>query len=134
MAVIEGYQGRMTFSETYREERLINRRARARTARILGRIIGFCLTACLLVALRTDPHLRALVEDTALAVMGSAHQTAAAPDPQAEAIRAPGSAKGSNEAQMLEQLGISGETPKPAKVASQMPQSTVKVNRPTPAG
>ena len=62
----------MTFADTYREERLINRRSRARKARIAGRIIGFGLTACLVVALRTDPQLRSLVEDAAFWAIGAA--------------------------------------------------------------
>lgn len=120
----------MTFADTYREERLINRRARARTARVLGRIIGFCLTACFVVALRVEPQLRAVVTDLALAVMGkTAEQSVVATDPQADAIRALGYAPGSAEAQTLDQLGISDQTRQGAPVISRMPQSRVKVNR-----
>jgi hypothetical protein len=117
----------MTFAETYREERLLNRRARARTARILGRIIGFCLTVCFVVALRTEPQLRALVTDMALVVIGSSQP--ADTDPQAEAIDAFGYAQGSKEAQVLEQLGIAGDMHQPERITARMPVSTVKVNR-----
>ncbi len=87
MAAIGGYLHPMTFAATYREERLIARRSRARTARILGRIIGFCLTACLVVALRTEPQLRAMVEGMALSVIGSSQQAEETTDPQADAIK-----------------------------------------------
>jgi len=122
----------MTFADTYREERLINRRARARTARILGRIIGFGLTACFVVALRTEPQLRAMVEDLALSVIdGVASEKAAiSADPQVEAIQSLGYAPGSEEGRVLEQLGISGDARQPAPVAGRMPQSRIKVNRP----
>ena len=119
----------MTFAATYREERLIARRSRARTARILGRIIGFCLTACLVVALRTEPQLRAMVEGMALSVIGSSQQAEETTDPQADAIKALGYAEGSKEAKVLEQLGVSGNVRQAAPVAGRMPQSRIKVNR-----
>lgn len=125
----------MTFAQTYREERLISRRSRARKARIAGRIIGFGLTACLVVALRTEPQLRAVVENLALAVIGSGDErVAGAPgvqgNAQADAINGLGYAPGSEEARVLEQLGISGEPAPAAPTTSQMPQSRVKINRP----
>ncbi len=121
----------MEFSEIYREERLISRRSRARRARILGRLIGFGLSACLLVALRTDPQLRAMVQDLALAVISSGDvQQASVEDARNDAIRGLGYAEGSQEAQALEQLGISSERPQAKPSASQMPQSRIKINRP----
>lgn len=118
----------MTFTDTYREERLISRRSRARKARIAGRIIGFGLTACLVVALRTEPQLRAAVEDLALKVISSSSvQQADAQTAQADGIAALGYAEGSEEDRALQQLGISEQqTP----VVSQMPQSRIKINRP----
>lgn len=122
----------MTFAQTYREERMISRRSRARKARIAGRIIGFGLMACLVVALRTDPQLRAMVEDLALAAIGAsdtgaASASAGAGAAQTEAIEALGYASGSEEAAALEQLGISDGADVPA--TSHMPQSRVKINR-----
>ncbi len=121
----------MTFADTYREERLISRRSRARKARIAGRIIGFGLTACFVVALRTEPQLRAVVEELALAVIGAeGRQTAdTGRDPQAAAIDSLGYAEGSQEARTLEQLGIAGSDAPSAPSSSQMPQSRVKINR-----
>jgi hypothetical protein len=123
--------GGMEFSETYREERLINRRSRGRKARILGRIIGFGLSACLLMALRTDPQLRDMVQDLTLAVIGGGDaQHASAEDVRNDAIRGLGYTPGSQEAQALEQLGISGERPQARPNTGQMPQSRIKINRP----
>lgn len=124
----------MTFAQTYREERLISRRSRARKARIAGRIIGFGLSACFLVALRTEPQLRAMVEDLALAVIGGSDErsrgaTAGQSNPQAEAINALGYAPGSEEALALEELGITDAPAAPPAAQGQLPQSRVKVNR-----
>lgn len=120
----------MSFADTYREERLISRRSRARKARIAGRVIGFALTAMLVVALRTEPQLRAMVEDLALAVIGGAEESRqdAAGAAQTGAIDALGFSQGSEEAQLLEQLGI-GET-QVAPLTSRLPPSTVPVRRP----
>lgn len=125
----------MTFLDTYREERLINRRSRARKARIAGRIIGFGLMACLVVALRTDPQLRSLVEDAAFWAIGAddPRQQSGAGS-QADAIEGLDYAAGSEEARVLEQLGITDASPDTAQAApanSQMPRSRVKINRPT---
>ncbi|WP_298857977.1 hypothetical protein [uncultured Sulfitobacter sp.] len=126
----------MTFAETYREERLINRRSRARKARIAGRIIGFGLMACLVVALRTDPQLRSLVENAAFWVIGATDpRTQGEAAPQTDAIDALGYAEGSEEAKILKQMGIrdtaaSAGPAQSAPVTSQMPQSRVKINRP----
>ncbi|MCX7567072.1 hypothetical protein OS189_12035 [Sulfitobacter sp. F26169L] len=122
----------MTFSETYREERQITRRSRARTARFLGRVIGFGLTACLVVALRTDPQLRAMVENAALAVMGTSDtgQTANPGEVQAEAIRSLGYAPDSGEAHAIQTFGPSDASAKNASPrVGQMPVSRVKINR-----
>lgn len=122
----------MTFLQTYREEVLINRRSRARKARLAGRIIGFGLSACLVVALRTDPQLRDFVTETALRVMGAVSEPQAggsAGNAQADAIHALGYAKGSNEARALEQLGISGVPEQSQPLTAQKPQSRIKVNR-----
>jgi len=120
----------MTFTKTYREERLINRRSRARTARILGRIIGFGLTACLLVALKTDPKLRAMVEDLALAAVGGTVQEVQEPDDwQADAIAELEHELGNQEARRQDRLGITGEAQQALPVVVQMPVSRVKVNR-----
>lgn len=120
----------MSFADTYREERLISRRSRARKARIAGRVIGFALTALLVVALRTEPQLRAMVEDLALAVIGGAEESRqdAAGAAQTGAIDALGFSQGSEEVQLLEQLGI-GET-QAAPLTSRLPPSTVPVRRP----
>lgn len=125
----------MTFAETYREERLINRRSRARKARIAGRIIGFGLTACLVMALRTDPQLRSMVEDLALAAIGAGNAEAAgangkAARAQTTGIDALGYADGSEEAQTLDALGMSGAPAQGAPFTSHMPPSRVKINRP----
>lgn len=121
----------MTFAETYREERLINRRSRGRKARIMGRIIGFGLSACLIVALRTDPQLRSMVEDTVLSVIGgtSTAQTTVE-GVSADAISSLGYQPGSEEAQRLEQLGLSGDAAEDAPNVGQMPRSRIKINRP----
>lgn len=144
MVKIVMYPQSMTFAETLREERLINRRSRGRKARILGRIIGFGLTACLVVALRTDPQLRGMVQDLALAVMGmtgadQGNPAASAQNAQIAAIADLGFAPDSDEAQMLEELGLmtaSGQAA-PAQVnasgapqVGQMPTSRIKINRP----
>lgn len=125
----------MSFAQTYREERLINRRSRARKARIAGRIIGFGLTACLVMALRTDPQLRGLVEDAALAVIGAtdvrqANATDATSGAIPAAIKSLGYVPDSEEARALEELGINEAAQQRPPTAAQMPQSRVKVNRP----
>lgn len=121
----------MTFAETYREERLINRRSRGRKARIMGRIIGFGLSACLIVALRTDPQLRSMVEDTVLSVIGGTSAAQANVEGvSADAISSLGYQSGSEEAQRLEQLGLSGDAAGDAPNAGQMPRSRIKINRP----
>lgn len=125
----------MTFAETLREERLINRRSRARKARILGRLIGFALTACFVVALRSEPQLRAAVEDLALAAIGRVAPQEAGrgagqgADAQAAAIASLGYAPGSDEARALETLGISQIAGSAAPAQSQLPVSRVQVNR-----
>ena len=105
----------MSFADTYREERLINRRAWARSARILGRLIGFCLTACFVVALRVEPQLRAAVADLALAVMGKTAQQ--------------GVAAAEQQAQPPDQAGIATRPRQAAPTAAHLPESRVKVNR-----
>jgi hypothetical protein len=140
----------MTFAETYREERLINRRSRSRKARIAGRIIGFGLTACLVVALRTDPQLRSMVEDLAMAAIGAsglepAGANGTSQSAQAAGIAALGVAQNSEHQRKLEALGIAGQNgsngqaqglagsnsqQQTAPITSRMPQSKVKINRP----
>lgn len=121
----------MSFADTYREERLINRRARARSARIMGRIIGFCLTACFVVALRVEPQLREVVTDLALVVLGkTADRSGSVTGPQADAIQPPGSPYDSAEAQGLDRSVVLGDKRQNTPVISRMPQSRVKVNRP----
>jgi hypothetical protein len=121
----------MTFAETYCEERLINRRSRSRKARIAGRIIGFGLSACLIVALRTDPQLRSMVEDTVLSVIGGTSTAHANVEGvSADAISSLGYQPGSEEAQRLEQLGLSGDATEDAPNVGQMPRSRIKINRP----
>ncbi len=121
----------MTFSETYREERLIDRRSRGRKARIAGRIIGFGLMACLIVAIRTDPQLRTMVDNAALAVISGAM-----PEKQ-------GSEAGQTAEHLaaLEELGIDpqssdvdltrsgGGTTNVKPAVRQMPESKVKIRR-----
>lgn len=114
--------------DTYREERMINRRSRARKARIAGRVIGFGLAICLAVGLRTDPQMRAMVEELALAAMGAA-DGAGGDHPQVAGIDALDYPAGSEEARLLDELGISGEADSAAPTQSHMPQSRIKVNR-----
>lgn len=124
----------MTLKETMREQRLIERRARGRKARLIGRLIGFGLTACALVAVRTEPQLRQLVEQVALSAIG-AGQTAtqdaqgASSSTQQTAIAALGYDPAGPEAATLKTLGISGDS-QPSRVQTgQLPVSRVKVNR-----
>jgi hypothetical protein len=125
----------MTFAETYRDERLVHRRSRARKARIMGRVIGFCLTALFLVALRADPQLRAAVEQVALSVIGGVRDEQAPGAAQADPIDTSGYAPGSEEALALQQLGItgtteiSGATASTAPETSLLPESRIKINR-----
>lgn len=124
----------MSFAETYREERLINRRSRARKARIAGRVIGFVLSGLLVVALRTEPQLRAVVQDLALAVIGAGGGSpqagnASAQSAQAAGINALGYKPDSQEARALETLGISDQPAQTAPLTSQLPVSRVKINR-----
>lgn len=106
----------MTLAETYRAERLIDRRSRGRKARIAGRIIGFGLMACLLVAIRTDPELRAMVDDAALAVIGAAM-------PDTQEVDAQNTAA-------LAELGLDAQSAAGSSSSvSHMPQSTVKIRR-----
>jgi|AntRauMFilla1563_2_1112583.scaffolds.fasta_scaffold13057_2 hypothetical protein len=59
--------------------------------------------ACLVMALRTDPQLRAMVEDLALAVMGvEPAQATGVANAQADAIQSLGYAADSEEARVLE--------------------------------
>ncbi len=121
----------MTFANTYREERLINRRSRGRKARIAGRIIGFGLSACLLFALRTDPQLQGVVEDLVVSVVGgSSAAHASVEGASGDAIRGLGYAEGSEEKKALEQLGISDDPSEGVPRVGQMPQSRIKINRP----
>lgn len=115
----------MGFSETYREERLINRRSRGRKARIAGRIIGFGLTACLIVAIRTDPELRAMVDDAALAVISTAMPQDQA-DQHTQALAELGLDPQSSDVDAAE---FAGQASAVKAVGSQMPASKVKVHR-----
>ncbi|MEH6644722.1 hypothetical protein [Sulfitobacter sp.] len=120
----------MTFAQTYREERMVSRCSRARKARIAGRIIGFGLTACLVVALRTEPQLRTMVEDMALTVMGASDERRAAAssvpsDPQAAAANAPNS----EETGALKKLGTSDALGQTSGTQGGLPPSNIKVNR-----
>lgn len=121
----------MTLAQTYREEKLISRRSGRRKARIAGRIIGFGLMTCLLVALRTDPQLRAMVDDAAIAVMGkvaAAQGDVPKEDAQAQAEQAQPDAP-QEDADMMVKLGLKS-APQPVKPpVRQMPESTVKVHR-----
>lgn len=117
----------MTLAETYRAERLIDRRSRGRKARIAGRIIGFGLMACLLVAIRTDPELRAMVDDAALAVIG-----AAMPDAQeADAQNTAALAELGLDAQSTDigAFAPSGDGADGKPAVQHMPKSTVKIHR-----
>ena len=121
----------MTLSETYRAERLIDRRSRGRKARIAGRIIGFGLMACLLVAIRTDPQLRAMVDDAALAVIGGvmSEQESGAGDRTDQhnaAVAELGLDPDSAGAGVVNSVRI-GSAENPA--VRHMPQSTVKIHR-----
>ncbi|MEP2922276.1 MAG: hypothetical protein ABJP06_16245 [Sulfitobacter sp.] len=121
----------MTFAQTYREERLISRRSRARKARIMGRVIGFGLTFGFVVALRTEPELRTAVENLAIAAIaaGDIGSQDAPANAQAQAIDSLGYAPDSKENAALNQLGISGSDTSTAPSGSQLPQSRVKINR-----
>lgn len=128
----------MGFAQTYREERLISRRSRARKARILGRIIGFGLTICFVALLRTEPQLRAVVEDIALSSVAAVTGKERAEDrnaqglqtAQADAIAQLDYAPGSEEARVVESLGIGDAAPS-APGTSALPPSRVKINRGT---
>ncbi|KEJ88111.1 hypothetical protein [Sulfitobacter donghicola] len=122
----------MTFADTYREERLINRRSRARKARIMGRVIGFGLTACLVFVLRTEPQMQDLMEDLVISLIGGGSASEQSIEgARADAINSLGYEQGSQEAQRLEQLGLSEEGESTSPTVSQLPQSRVKINRPT---
>lgn len=116
----------MTFSETYRAERLIDRRSRGRKARIAGRIIGFGLVACLLVAIRTDPELRAMVDDAALAAISGAmpEKHNAETEEHAAALAELGLEAQVSNAGAVMPVGVEG---KPA--VRHMPASKVKIHR-----
>ncbi|UWR23256.1 hypothetical protein [Sulfitobacter sp. S190] len=125
----------MSFADIYREERLISRRSRARKARLLGRIIGFGLTACLVVVVRTDPQVRAIADDLALAAVAS---VMGPPDPasadvaaaQDAAIEGLGYVPGSAQADTIEQLGLSQQQTS-APGTSSLPKSRVTIRRGT---
>ena len=118
----------MTLADTYREERLIDRRSRGRKARIAGRIIGFGLMACLLVAIRTNPELRAMVDDAALAVIGGVmSETQNAENAEhAAALAELGLEAQVGDAALAMPKGLDAEG-KPA--VRQLPASTVKIHR-----
>ena len=117
----------MTLSETYRAERLIDRRSRGRKARIAGRIIGFGLMACLIVAIRTNPELRAMVDKAALAVISAAMPEAEdGAEQHAAAVAELGLDAQSSEVAPTMPVGT-GSTVKPA--VRQMPESRVKIHR-----
>ncbi|MEQ6248736.1 hypothetical protein ABMC89_07595 [Sulfitobacter sp. HNIBRBA3233] len=114
----------MSFAQTYREERLISRRSRARKAWIAGRIIGFGLALCFVALLRLDPAFRSAVEEVAISAVSAA--TGREP-PQRDVEMAEAE---THAPQALEQIGI-GETVQSAPPANALPQSRVKVNRGT---
>ena len=118
----------MTFAQTYREERMVNRRSRARKARIAGRIIGFGLSACLILALRTDPQLRSMVDDLVLTVIGASdEQRAAAALSGSQAAES--DTIGSEETRTQESSGIM-RIPATAPAADEHSVSSgVKINR-----
>ena len=118
----------MTFAQTYREERMVNRRSRARKARIAGRIIGFGLSACLILALRTDPQLRSMVDDLVLTVIGASdEQRAAAALSGSQAAES--DAIGSEETRTQESSGIMRIPATAPAVDEQSASSGVKINR-----
>ena len=121
----------MTLSETYRAERLIDRRSRACKARIAGRVIGFVLMACLIVAIRTDPQLRTMVDDAALAVISGAM-----PEKQQSEATQTADHLGALEELGLDPHGSAGNLVKSGGVtatgkpsAGHMPESKVKIHR-----
>ncbi|UWR27191.1 hypothetical protein K3757_04405 [Sulfitobacter sp. S223] len=118
----------MTFAQTYREERMVNRRSRARKARIAGRIIGFGLSACLILALRTDPQLRSMVDDLVLTVIGASdEQRAAAALSGSQAAES--DAIGSEEARTQESSGIMRIPATTPAADEHSVSSGVKINR-----
>lgn len=118
----------MTFAQTYREERMVNRRSRARKARIAGRIIGFGLSACLILALRTDPQLRSMVDDLVLKVIGASdEQRAAAALSGSQAAES--DAIGSEEARTQESSGIMRIPATTPAADEHSVSSGVKINR-----
>lgn len=48
----------MSFADTYREEVVESRRARGRSARFFGRLIGFVLALGFMATMQTQPELR----------------------------------------------------------------------------
>ena len=118
----------MTFAQTYREERMVNRRSRARKARIAGRIIGFGLSACLILALRTDPQLRSMVDDLVLTVIGASdEQRAAAALSGSQAAES--DTIGSEETRTQESSGIMRIPATAPAVNEHSASSGVKINR-----
>ena len=89
-----------------------------------------------MVALRTDPQLRSLVEDAAFWAIGAADPRAQNGEAaQTSAIEGFGYGEDSEEARVLKELGItdaatSTGSVQSAPVASTMPQSRVKIYRP----
>lgn len=127
----------MTFAKTYREERLINRRSRGRKARIAGRIIGFGLTACLVVALRTDPQLRGMVEDMTMAAIGASDSQQAGADGTTQSAQTAGITTlgvAQNEHQQAipaSDVENTSTQRQGGPVITRMPQSRIKINRPS---
>lgn len=105
----------MSFAGTYNEEIIASRRDRSRRAFFWAKITSVLLMLTIAVTLRAEPELRRVLMDAGMdAVMrfanmqnGEDRRTAQAnlPFPQAQAVQAP---------------------------QSQLPRSTVKVNRPAP--
>ncbi|QUJ75416.1 hypothetical protein KDD17_10535 [Sulfitobacter albidus] len=111
----------------------MSRRSRARKARIVGRVLAFAMMIGLAALIRTDPQVRAAVDGIVTELVAKAMGTPADParqgDPARAAIDDLGYAPGSDEAQALEQLGLTETGGAPAR--SSLPPSKVKVNRGT---
>lgn len=61
----------MSFADTYREEVVESRRARGRTARFVGRLIGFVLALAFMATLQSQPELRQAMMEAGMRGVGA---------------------------------------------------------------
>lgn len=118
----------MSFADTFREERLLSRRSRARKARILGRVLAFALFLCGAALLRLDPQVRNAVDGIVVELVGKAmgaqDPAGAAHETQsADAIAGPG-------ADPARAAGLADAAADPTAQGA-LPASKVRINRGT---